>query len=153
MQNRLLAALYLKRTYGRKGLSLCLPLTDSMEKFLLEKLLVSHLTNMFQLFREHERCILTYREAYFMSQLICYHNLTSLFNWKCYYRSSLWSFRIKTLYAYLVSPVRTVGFRHLVLFIFNTKWIFNPFHCNFSANRILPSSYLFWAVKRLVDYL
>jgi hypothetical protein len=23
----------------------------------------------------------------------------------------------------------------------------------FSANRILPSSYLFWAVKRLVEYL
>jgi hypothetical protein len=29
----------------------------------------------------------------------------------------------------------------------------NPFQSNFSANRILPSSYLFWAVKRLVDYL
>jgi hypothetical protein len=28
----------------------------------------------------------------------------------------------------------------------------NPFQSNFSANRILPSSYLFWAVKRLVDY-
>jgi alpha-N-acetylglucosamine transferase len=25
----------------------------------------------------------------------------------------------------------------------------NPFKSNFSANRILPSSYLFWAVKRL----
>jgi hypothetical protein len=24
----------------------------------------------------------------------------------------------------------------------------NPFQSNFSANRILPSSYLFWAVKR-----
>jgi hypothetical protein len=30
---------------------------------------------------------------------------------------------------------------------------FNPFQPNFSANRILPNSYLFWAVKRLVDYL
>jgi hypothetical protein len=29
----------------------------------------------------------------------------------------------------------------------------NPFLSNFFANRILPSSYLFWAVKRLVDYL
>jgi hypothetical protein len=29
----------------------------------------------------------------------------------------------------------------------------NPFQSNFSANRTLPSSYLFWAVKRLVDYL
>jgi hypothetical protein len=30
---------------------------------------------------------------------------------------------------------------------------FNPFQSNFSANRILPSSYLSWAGKRLVDYL
>jgi hypothetical protein len=30
---------------------------------------------------------------------------------------------------------------------------FNPFKSNFSATRILPSSYLFWAGKRLVDYL
>jgi hypothetical protein len=30
---------------------------------------------------------------------------------------------------------------------------FNPLQSNFSANRILPSFYLFWAVKRLVDYL
>jgi hypothetical protein len=29
----------------------------------------------------------------------------------------------------------------------------NPFQSNFSATRILPSSYLFWAGKRLVDYL
>jgi hypothetical protein len=31
--------------------------------------------------------------------------------------------------------------------------ILNPFQSNFSANRILPISYLFWAGKRLVDYL
>jgi hypothetical protein len=30
---------------------------------------------------------------------------------------------------------------------------FNPFQSNFSANRILPSTYLLWAGKRLVDYL
>jgi hypothetical protein len=30
---------------------------------------------------------------------------------------------------------------------------FNPFQSNFFANRILPSSYLVWTVKRLVDYL
>jgi hypothetical protein len=29
----------------------------------------------------------------------------------------------------------------------------NPFQSNFPANRILPSSYLFWTGKRLVDYL
>jgi hypothetical protein len=28
---------------------------------------------------------------------------------------------------------------------------FNPFESSFSANRILPSSYLFWAEKRLMD--
>jgi alpha-N-acetylglucosamine transferase len=28
----------------------------------------------------------------------------------------------------------------------------NPFQSNFSANRTLPSSYFFWAIKRLVDY-
>jgi hypothetical protein len=33
-----------------------------------------------------------------------------------------------------------------------TAEMINPFQSNFSANRILPSSYLFWAVKRLVDY-
>jgi hypothetical protein len=35
----------------------------------------------------------------------------------------------------------------------NTRYCINPFQSNFSANRILPSSYLFWAGKRLVDYL
>jgi hypothetical protein len=30
---------------------------------------------------------------------------------------------------------------------------YNPFQSNFSATRILPSSYLFWAGKRLVGYL
>ena len=30
---------------------------------------------------------------------------------------------------------------------------FNPFQSNFSANRILPSPYLLWAGKRLMDYL
>jgi hypothetical protein len=30
---------------------------------------------------------------------------------------------------------------------------FNPFQSNFSATRILPCSYLFWAGKSLVDYL
>jgi hypothetical protein len=29
----------------------------------------------------------------------------------------------------------------------------NPFQSNFSTTHILPSSYLFWAGKRLVDYL
>jgi hypothetical protein len=30
---------------------------------------------------------------------------------------------------------------------------FSPFQSNFSANSLFPSSYLFWVVKRLVDYL
>jgi kynurenine formamidase len=36
------------------------------------------------------------------------------------------------------------------------KWLkeaINPFQSNSSATRIVPSSYLFWAGKRLVDYL
>ena len=60
-------------------LLLYLPLTDSMEKFLLVKLLVSHLTKIFQLFHEREKCILTYREAYFMSRFNHYYNFTPLF--------------------------------------------------------------------------
>jgi hypothetical protein len=41
-----------------------------------------------------------------------------------------------------------------MIFLFPTLFlIFNPFQYNFSATRILPSSYLFWAGKRLVDYL
>jgi hypothetical protein len=41
-----------------------------------------------------------------------------------------------------------------MIFLFPTLFlIFNPFQSNFSAIHILPSSYLFWAGKRLVDYL
>jgi hypothetical protein len=36
---------------------------------------------------------------------------------------------------------------------FTPTYLLNPFQSNFSATRILPSSYLFWAGKRLVDYL
>jgi hypothetical protein len=35
----------------------------------------------------------------------------------------------------------------------NFKFALTLFESNFSANRTLPSSYLFWTVKRLVDYL
>jgi hypothetical protein len=35
----------------------------------------------------------------------------------------------------------------------HVEYNISPFQSNFSANRILPSSYLFWAGKRLVDYL
>jgi hypothetical protein len=41
-----------------------------------------------------------------------------------------------------------------MIFLFPTIFlIFNRFQSNFSATLILPSSYLFWAGKRLVDYL
>jgi hypothetical protein len=41
-----------------------------------------------------------------------------------------------------------------MIFLFPTLFlIFNPFQSNFSATRILPSSYLFWAGKKLVGYL
>jgi len=36
---------------------------------------------------------------------------------------------------------------------FHTHISFNPFQSNFSANRILPSSYLPWTGKMVVDYL
>jgi hypothetical protein len=44
---------------------------------------------------------------------------------------------------------------HIVIMRTNVTYIeyVNPFQSNFSANRILPSSYMFWAGKRLVDYL
>jgi hypothetical protein len=35
---------------------------------------------------------------------------------------------------------------------FRGNSVINPFQSKFSANPILPSSYLFWAGKRLVDY-
>jgi hypothetical protein len=42
----------------------------------------------------------------------------------------------------------------ILIFLFPTLFlIFNPFQSNFSATHILPSSYLFWSGKRLVDYL
>jgi hypothetical protein len=34
-----------------------------------------------------------------------------------------------------------------------TNEYISHFQSNVYANRMLPSSYLFWAVKRLVDYL
>jgi hypothetical protein len=34
-----------------------------------------------------------------------------------------------------------------------TFFLIKPFQSNFSDTRILPSSYLFWAGKRLVGYL
>jgi hypothetical protein len=37
-----------------------------------------------------------------------------------------------------------------ITYLNRLEYRFNPFQSNFSANRILPSSYLFWAVKRLV---
>jgi hypothetical protein len=46
--------------------------------------------------------------------------------------------------------VRHLGILKYVFPVFDDDVIspFNPFQSNFSANRILPSSYLFWAVKR-----
>jgi hypothetical protein len=42
----------------------------------------------------------------------------------------------------------------IIVFLFPTLFlIFNPFLSHFSATRILSSFYLFWAGKRLVDYL
>jgi hypothetical protein len=42
---------------------------------------------------------------------------------------------------------------YFTLFSYITVLYFNPFQSNFSATRILPSSYLFWAGKWMVDCL
>ena len=52
---------------------------------------------------------------------------------------------------------QVIGTRLIVVILdnirlFETLFI-NPFQSNFSANRLLPSSYLLWVGKRLVDYL
>jgi hypothetical protein len=53
---------------------------------------------------------------------------------------------LMTVYTVWLMTVHTV-----ILFkYFDTVDYFNPFQSNFSATRIFPSSYLFWAVKRLV---
>jgi hypothetical protein len=49
-------------------------------------------------------------------------------------------------------------FRYFIHIFFNyfqmvPVFLINPLHSSFSPNRILSSSYLVWAVKRLVDYL
>jgi hypothetical protein len=50
-----------------------------------------------------------------------------------------------------VNPFRSYD---IMIFQFPTLFlIFNPFQSNSSATRILPSSYLFLAGKRLVGYL
>jgi len=49
-----------------------------------------------------------------------------------------------------IKQARNDKYTHLRQF---SAFSFNPFQSTFSANRILPSSYLLWAGKRLVDYL
>jgi hypothetical protein len=60
--------------------------------------------------------------------------------------------------AYLIKHLtlsdHNVGPSDIMIFLFPTLFlIFNPYQSNFSATLILPSSYLFWARKRLVGYL
>jgi hypothetical protein len=51
-------------------------------------------------------------------------------------------------------PILCRTWSDIMIFLFLTLFlIFNPFQFNFSATRILPSSYLFWVGTRLVDYL
>jgi hypothetical protein len=66
-------------------------------------------------------------------------------------------FSTKTLYKLSFHTCYIPCLSHSSLFDHpnNIGWgvlMINPFQSNFSANRILPSSYLFWAVKKLVDY-
>jgi hypothetical protein len=55
----------------------------------------------------------------------------------------------------VINPFRSyVGPSDIIIFLFPTLFlIFNSFQSNFSATRILPRSYLFWAGKWLVGYL
>jgi hypothetical protein len=46
-----------------------------------------------------------------------------------------------------------ISSKFMALEVTQTPLCINPFQSNFSATRILPSSYLFWAEKGLVDYL
>jgi hypothetical protein len=74
----------------------------------------------------------------------------------------LWGGNRKTQYAFIFTlhkimkafSLRTDITLSDPIFLFPTFFlIFNPFKSIFCATRILPSSYLFWAGKRLVDYL
>jgi hypothetical protein len=60
-----------------------------------------------------------------------------------------------SLPGYTINPFQSyVGPSDIMIFLFSTLFlIFNPFQSNISATCILPSSYLFWAGKRLVGYL
>jgi hypothetical protein len=68
------------------------------------------------------------------------------FECKCVFRIV---YRLKFLVAYL----RFVALNRVIILQFQTMHRLNPFQSNFSATHIFPSSYLFWAGKRFVDYL
>jgi hypothetical protein len=65
------------------------------------------------------------------------------------YKNYKWSIH-KYTFTYNLCRL-TLTFKSLLITWFTKR--FNPFQSNFSATRILPSSYLFWAWKRLVGYL
>jgi hypothetical protein len=65
------------------------------------------------------------------------------------------SLRICNAYYFSTATVFARTRLNVMLYVY---WLsgsthFNPFQSNFSTTRILPSSYLFWTGKRLVDYL
>jgi hypothetical protein len=70
--------------------------------------------------------------------------VTSAYSWNYVNRSKM------QVYNSIKIQKKTQNILKINILVQNT---FNPFESNFSANRILPSSYLFWAGKRLVDYL
>jgi hypothetical protein len=57
------------------------------------------------------------------------------------------------VYILLLCFIRTLFLYRICCWKNRRVLMVNPFQSNFSASRILSSSYLFWAGKRLVDYL
>ena len=94
---------------------------------------------------------------YYTTQLHC-HGTSSWIYPILYYLVNNWcEFKNEEISFILSRAVTIVMLKISTKFIWydifvNCNWV-NPFQSNFSANRILPSSYLLWAGKRLVDYL
>jgi hypothetical protein len=89
---------------------------------------------------------------FFLKFLLYIHFLWFCMDWasKVYlYCGCLFTELSETVW--VVSPSNLVGsYWYLTT---RCKQLVNPFQSNFSATRTLPSSYLFWAGKRLGDYL
>jgi hypothetical protein len=106
-------------------------------------------------------CILVGRYLHFMLGWPCIMNYVYNNQLDALFILSLLSYHTSTCFGRINSP--SSGGRMYIMWqivlVILLCWLsagpltVNPFQSNFSATRILPSSYLFWAGKRLVDYL